>query len=333
MEELQLVVPHFAEDRVSDTACSILKRFFLEYTANQSVSHKIPVRKTRHGNIYDSSRRLWIPAPEVTLPYNPVDGSPILLAPLDLLRRLPWINYDDYYWSSFSSRVIESDRRNQRVAKEAVLKFNARNYVEVERYVTEREKVGNRCHPDPLFSPLTIATLRTKYKELRDLPTGSAEGTDRRYEDLAIDLLSSLLYPTLEFAESRVRTVSGAHIRDLIFYNDGKNEFWFDVRDRYDARQPVFEIKNVRALEPEHVNQLYRYLDEEFGRFGVLVTRNPLPPSVTRNIVDLHSSKRVAILTIDDRDLELMMSLVDSGRNPSDVVTKKFTEFTRLLPK
>ena len=199
--------------------------------------------------------------------------------------------------------------------------------------MNEREKVRNRCHPDPLFSPLTPPTLRAKYKELRDLPTGSADGADRRYEDLVFDLLSSLLYPTLEFAENRSRTVSGAHIRDLIFYNDGKNEFWADIRDRYDARQPVFEMKNVSALQSEHINQLYRYLDEEFGRFGVVVTRNPTPHSVIRNIVDIHSSKRVTILTLDDRDLDLMLSLIDSDRDPSDVMKKKFVEFTRLLPK
>jgi hypothetical protein len=217
MEELQLVIPNFAEDRASDTASSILKSFFLEYTVSRAELHKIPVRKARLGLVYDSSRRLWAPAPEVALPFNPVDGSPILLVPLDMLRRLPWINYENYYRSSFSNRVLAPARRDKRVAKEAVLKFNARNYVEVEKYVIERERLGGQCHPDPLFVPFTGATLRGKYAEIRGLPTGSSGGADRRYEDLAFELLSSLLYPTLEFAESRVRTVSGAHIRDLIF--------------------------------------------------------------------------------------------------------------------
>jgi hypothetical protein len=36
---------------------------------------------------------------------------------------------------------------------------------------------------------------------------------------------------------------------------------------------------------------------------------------------------------MDDRDLDLMTSLLDSGRDPSDVVKKKFIDFTRLLPK
>ena len=105
------------------------------------------------------------------------------------------------------------------------------------------------------------------------------------------------------------------------------------MRDRFDARQPVLELKNVRSLQTEHVNQLYRYLDEEFGRFGVLVTRNPTPQAVQRNIVDLHSSKRIVILCLNDCDLELMLSLMESGRNPTDVIKKRFVEFTRLLPK
>jgi len=333
LEEMQLVVPKFAEDRLSDTASSILKDFFIDYTARQCAELRIPTRKTRLGNVYSQARKMWVPAPEAKLPFNPVDDAPILLVPLDLLRHLPWINYEHYYRSSFSTRVLQPSRRDVRVAKEAVLQFNARNYVEVERYVSERERVGSECKPDPLFRPLAVSTAQARLRKLLALPTGSEDGADREYEDLVHDFLSSMLYPTLEFAESRVRTASGAHIRDLIFYNDGKTDFWKDLRERYDARQPVFELKNVRSLQTEHVNQLYRYLDEEFGKFGILVTRNPMPKAVQRNAVDLHSSKRVAIVCLDDRDLELMLSMAEAGRNPADVVKKKFVEFTRLLPK
>ena len=82
-----------------------------------------------------------------------------------------------------------------------------------------------------------------------------------------------------------VRTISGAHIRDLIFYNDAKTEFWKDIRDR-SRRQPV-RIEKRGLLNSEHVNQLFRYLDDEFGRFGILVTRNPTPKALERNLVDL----------------------------------------------
>ena len=284
IEELQLVVPGLAEDRISDTATSVIKDFFIDYTASQATELRMPTRPARLSSVYDADRQIWAPVAPADLPFNPSDGSPILFAPVDLLRHLPWINYGDYYQSSYAPKVAPANARHRRVAKAAVLAFNARNYVEVERYVDQKEKTPNDCKPDPLFKPLAAATLISKFRAIRSLPTGSSDNADRKFEELATDLLSSLLYPILEFAESRVRTVSGAHIRDLIFYNDGKTDFWQDLRDRYEARQPIFELKNVAALETEHVNQLYRYLDEEFGRFGVLVTRKPTPRAVERNV-------------------------------------------------
>jgi hypothetical protein len=123
------------------------------------------------------------------------------------------------------------------------------------------------------------------------------------------------------------------HIRDLIFYNDGKDEFLSDMRDRYEARQIVFELKNVKSLDGEHVNQLYRYLDAEFGRIGVLVTRNPTPRSVRTNIVDLHSSKRCIVLCLDDSDLDLMINSSASARRPISVIKKRYIELSRSFPK
>jgi len=332
-EELQLVVPGIAEDRVSDTAVCILRTYFIEYTQKVVEQLGIPSRTSYLGNVFDFTKKTWVAAPAAQLPYNPRNNSPILLVPLDLLRHLPWINYDDYYRSAYAPRVLPPNRQRERVAKSAVLKFNARHYTEVERYVREKELVGVRCKPDPLFRPLSLATLKTKYQKLRALPMGLANRADREYEDLISILLPTLFYPVLEFAQSRVRTISGAHIRDLIFYNDGKNPFWKDVRGQYDGRQPVFELKNVRSLDPDHVDQLYRYLDSDFGRFGVLVSRNPAPVAVMRNTVDLHSSKRVMVLCLNDRDIELMLSLAESRRDPTEAIKKKYVEFTRNLPK
>jgi hypothetical protein len=221
----------------------------------------------------------------------------------------------------------------RKVRKEDVLAYNRRSFTSVERYVAEREQQAPNCQPAPLFDPLKLPTLRRKLVALRGLPTGKTDGSDRRYEELAYELLESLLYPELEFAASQVRTESGAHIRDVIFYNDGRDEFLADMRDRYEARQVVFELKNVQSLDGQHVNQLFRYLDAEFGRFGVLVTRNPTPRAVRTNTVDLHSSKRCIILCLDDSDLELMINALESGRRPVSVLKKRYLEFIRRLPK
>ncbi len=331
VEVLGLVVPNIAEDRISDLTASVLKRFFIDYTREQARNLGIPTKSFHLDGVWDFSRRVWRPE-RAELPYNPLDGAPLLFAPLDLLRHLPWINYEDYYKSSYA-RLVPPAQRNRRVPKAAVLEHNRQNFRTVEAYVDHKERTAAACAPDPLFQPLKRETLRKKLADLRKLPTGRDDGSDKKYEQLAYELLASLLYPELEFADSQVRTVSGAHIRDVIFYNDGRTEFLADMRVRYGARQIVFELKNTRQITGEHVNQLYRYLDEEIGHFGVLLTRHAAPAALKQNITDLHSSKRCIVLVLDDTDLELMLNLVDSGRRPVDAIKKRYVELARRFPK
>jgi len=333
IEEMQLLVPGLAEDRISDLAAVILKGFFIHFTAQRAAQHCIPAEQFVIPNVYDHERAIWRASVTARLPYNPLDGSPLFFVPLDILRHLPWINYEDYYRSYYAPYVLPADRVVGKIAKARVLAYNRQNYVAVQRYVHEKERTGSQCVPDPLFQPLKLATLRAKFEKLRAIPTGREERHDKEYEDLVCDLLSSLLYDELELAASQVRTLSGVHIRDLIFCNDGKTSFLDDMRTRFDARQIVFELKNVRSLSGEHVDQLYRYMDAEIGRFGFLVTRNPTPQAVLRNTVDLHSSKRCIVLCLSDIDIDLMINMLASGRRPVEVLKKKYVEFTRLLPK
>jgi hypothetical protein len=331
IEELQLFVSGIGEDRISDVTGSILRDFFIEYSAEQASVWGLPTEVFPSGLVWDTTRNTWTAGAKVELPYNPIDGTPLLLAPLNLLRHLPWINYEDFYRSYFSRYVLAPGRALSKQSKANVLAYNRANYEVVQRYVTGKERAAAACHPTPLFEPLRLATLKTKLKKLRATPLG-ASGHDKAYEEAAYDLLSSLLYPELELAATQVRTIGGIHIRDVIFYNDGKNSFLRDLRERYEARQLVFELKNVKSLDTEHVNQLYRYLGGEFGNVGVLVTRNPVPKNVQRNIVDLHSGKRAVIVCLDDRDLEQMVSVLEAHRRPIEVVKKKYVELTRLLP-
>src|SRR3712207_8172222 len=55
-----------------------------------------------------------------------------------------------------------------------------------------------------------------------------------------------------------------------------RSDFLREIHEDYGNRQLVFELKNVRAIEREHINQLNRYLSTGLGKFGVFVTRNPL---------------------------------------------------------
>lgn len=332
IEVLALLVPKIAEDRLSDITASVLKKWLAEFTRQRCNDLNIPTHRYRL-NGWDSDRLDWCPF-DAQLPYNPADESPVLLAPLDLLRRLPWINYPDYYKSTYSRLVLSPSRRNRVEAKESVLAYNRANYDLVSRYVEHRERQSAACHPDPLFTPLQLDTLKRKAAQIRSLPLGRTDGADKKFESLAFDLLSSLLYPELDLAGNQERTISGAHIRDIIFHNDGKTVFLQDLRAIYQARQMVFELKNVATLETEHVNQLYRYLDDEdMGHYGILFSRKPPPRNVQQNIIDLHSSKRAVIICLDDSDVDLMIQLLDSHRRPIEALRKKHVEFTRRLPK
>jgi hypothetical protein len=332
IEILALLVPKIGEDRLGDITASVLKKWLADFTTQQCKDLGIPTQRYRL-NGWDGDRLDWRPF-DARLPYDPADGSSVLLAPLDLLRRLPWINYPDYYKSTYSRLVLQAGQSMRTVAKENVLAYNRTNYNLVRRYVHHRENQSDACRPDPLFTPLQLDTLKRKATQIRALPPGRANGADKKFEALAFDLLSSLLYPELDLAGSQERTISGAHIRDIIFHNDGKTTFLQDLREMYRARQLVFELKNVASLETEHVNQLYRYLDdEEMGHYGILVSRKPPPRSVQQNIIDLHSSKRTAIICLDDSDIDLMVQLLDSRRRPVEALRKKHVEFSRRLPK
>ena len=50
-------------------------------------------------------------------------------------------------------------------------------------------------------------------------------------------LLSSLLYPHLDFAATQSRSEGGATIRDLVFYNNRSVDFLEDIIKDYNSRQ------------------------------------------------------------------------------------------------
>ena len=93
------------------------------------------------------------------------------------------------------------------------------------------------------------------------------------------------------------------------------------------------ELKNVREIERQHINQLNRYMADSLGRFGVLVTRNELTTAMMRNTIDLWSGQRRCIAVLSDNDLEQMVDVYESKqRSPLDVLAKKYVEFRRECP-
>ena len=328
-EEIQLYIDQISKDRISDIACTYLKSWLIDYTIDQCQKFGIPTSDVTLENIYNTKDNDF-KTEKVKLPFNPQDKRPILLVPKRWLRWAPWINCDDYVNDYFIKDVL---RGEDKLARIEILNFNRQNYDVVSVYVKLKEKTQNDCRNDPLFRPIPIISAKHKFSTIEKLPTGKTDNADKKYEDYTCQLLASLLYPHLDFAAEQVRTESGVQIRDLIFYNTRTEKFLQDIYETYGNRQLVFELKNVWSIEREHITQLNRYLASDFGRFGIIVTRNVLQKTMLRNTIDLWAGQRRCIIALTDVDIRLMVSVYESKqRLPIEVLKAKYIEFTRMCP-
>lgn len=329
IEELQLLIEKFSKDRVSDISCNFIKSFLIDYTIQQCENYNIPIVLTEIQ--YFDCNKLKIVHEKVNLPVNPITRESILLVPKRWLRFIPWLNYESY----FQDYISTSDKflQGQSIPRVQILEYNRKNYDQVMAYVKRRQLVQKDCKNDPLFTLIPVLSSKRKLNTILKLPTGKTNNADQNYEKDLCPLLASMLYPELDFAQAQSRTVEGVLIRDLIFYNNVSHKLLKEIYETYDSRQIVVELKNTKEVNTTHVNQLNRYLNNEFGSFGIIFTRNPPPKNVFKNTVDLWAGQRKCILIMDDRDLELMCQVYENKqRKPIDVINKKYSEFMRACP-
>ncbi|EKN3846939.1 hypothetical protein ACSILG_000915 [Yersinia enterocolitica] len=330
-EVIQLYISGISKDRVSDIACNYIKSFLIDYTIEQCEINEIPTECVILDSIYNYQKHAFDFNKKLQLPVNPKTKEPLIFTPKRWLRFNPWINFDDY----FKSHCPRDDIFNPNEPEERVkvLNYNRDNYGAIAEYVKYKDRTSQDCQNDPLFSQIPVLSAKRKLAELLKLGTGKEDGADMKYEELSTDLLATLFYPHLDFAETQSRTESGRHIRDLIFYNNRDVDFLDEIFTEYNNRQLVIEMKNVKVIDRDHINQLNRYLQSNIGRFGVFLTRNPLPKAMFKNTVDLWSSQRKCIIAITDDDLKLMVEVYESKqRAPIEVLKKKYIEFRRSCP-
>lgn len=328
-EELQLLVEGFSKDRISDISCNFIKSFLIDYTIQQCEKHNIPVEGVEI-KCFDT-KKLQLIIENTNLPVNPLTKEPILLIPKRRLRFSPRINFEDYFkvYISTSKRLLEG----KSIWRVEVLEYNRKNYDQVQTYIQRKSIEQKDCKNDPLFTQIPILSSKRKLDTIIKLPTGKIENADQEYENNLCPLLASMLYPELDFAKTQSRTSEWVLIRDLIFYNNTSHIFLKEIYEKFWSRQIVFELKNVKELLSAHINQLNRYLNDQFWLFGVIFTRNRPPKSVFNNTIDLWAGQRKCILILDDEDLNLMCQVYSNKqRKPIDVINKKYIEFLRACP-
>jgi len=330
-EIIQLYISGISKDRISDIACNYLKSWLIDYTIDQCELHNIPTEGVILDSVYNYKTNQLDINQKVYLPVNPKNKDPLIFTPKRWLRFNTWINYEDYF-KKYCPRdeIFNPDEPEERVK---VLNFNRENYGVIEGYIEYKTKTIEDCKNDPLFSQIPILSARRKLNQILKLNTGKENGADMKYEELSASLLASLFYPHLDFAQTQSRTESGRHIRDLIFYNNRDIDFLDEIFTDYNNRQLVIEMKNVKEISRDHINQLNRYMQDNIGNFGVFLTRNPLSKAMYGNTINLWSSQRKCIIAITDEDLKMMVEVYESKqRTPIEVLKKKYIEFRRSCP-
>lgn len=206
-EEIQFFVDGISKDRISDITCSFLKSFLIDFTIEQCLQLGIPTRPSEVKNVYNYRHNRFEVQNNVSLPVNPVDGKPLIFVPKRWLRFVPWLNYDDYFEKYCPQDEIS--HRPEELTRVAVLNYNRDHYGVVEHYIEVKERTCGDCRNDPLFSQIPVISARRKLEQIRKLQPGNADNADKKYEDAISQLLPSLLYPDLDFAQEQARTESG----------------------------------------------------------------------------------------------------------------------------
>jgi hypothetical protein len=328
-EEIQFFVDHISRDRISDIGCNLLKSFLIDYTIQQCRITGIPTNGVAVP-VYSYKENKIVIERNLNLPCNPETKKPIVLVPKRWLRFRPWLDFGEYQTEYFPKEKKKTSNEPSRVD---VLTFNRQNYGVVLEYIQAKERTAEDCKNDPLFSQIPIGSAKDSLKAIKAIPTGHKDENDLKYERELSRLLASAFYPQLDFAKAQSRTQSGALIRDLIFYNNRSHEFLKELFEKYECRQIVMEMKNVAELHGDHIDQLNRYMTDQFGKFGIILTRRMPLPKVFRNTIDLWAGQRRCILILDDYDLEQIVTLYEcKQRDPIDVLKKKYVEFIRACP-
>lgn len=194
IEEMQLTSIRIGPDRISDITGNLIKAFLIEYTQKQCKMWEIPLTKDAPvSHIFDQDSFEWHNR-YVDLPVSPVDKQPILLVPRRIVRNLPWINYDDYYRTEFSSYLRASRRKDRaktktRLSKNQVVSITRTQIEKMDRYIKTKEETANQAQPSLDYIDTTKYTQEShKLKALLDeIPTGASHAT--KYQKTVLEIL------------------------------------------------------------------------------------------------------------------------------------------------
>jgi hypothetical protein len=157
----------------------------------------------------------------------------------------------------------------------------------------------------------------------------------RTFEDVCIELIDFAFRDSFRSFRTKVqsRNYDGLDIRDEIIQNAGKGDFWKEVRADYEAKNIVFEFKNLaKELAKDDLIQMSDYLKKEaLGRLGIIFSRKGPSKGAAREQRSLLVHDKKLILVLNESDLCDLVNKRLLNEEPEEILeTLKFDLETSL---
>ena len=166
---------------------------------------------------------------------------------------------------------------------------------------------------------------------LQNHPTGP--GGAKEFEKIVGDVIKLCFFRSLTNIQQSERTDDGSCIRDWVASNRAIGGFWEMVRNKYGATQVVWECKNYENLKSDDFHQVQYYLNDTFGRFGIIVFRgNEIKNSYLQHIRNVaQKNKAGLILPLLQKDLEVFLRQAIKGAFKEGHIQDRFDSVIRKI--
>ncbi|TKH04406.1 hypothetical protein FC678_24655 [Peribacillus simplex] len=184
---------------------------------------------------------------------------------------------------------------------------NLDDYIELmpldiqKEYLTLKES-NNKITNDVIGEEVEV-NVQDFINELSNISPGKQEA--KKYENLMARILSFLFSPHLIEPRTQVKTFDEREIIDMTFYNSATHGFWGDIKIKYRSNIIAVEFKNKEILGNEDYFQISSRLNDDIGRFGILVVRKANRLDMHRAYRRLHGGN--VIITLSDTDIIAML--------------------------
>jgi hypothetical protein len=173
--------------------------------------------------------------------------------------------------------------------------------------------------------------LQDTLDNLRTLPKGKPGAAE--FEEIVGNIIKLCFFRSLTNVQPHERTHDGSSIRDWIASNRAPDGFWEVIRNKYGSTQIVWECKNYDDLTSSDFQQINYYLNDTFGRFGIIAFRgDEVRNSYYRhisNIINRNNSGLVLVLT--QKDLEVFLRQAIKGAFKESHLQDRYDQTIRQI--